>query len=216
MLKSKKILVTAGPTHEYLDDIRFIGNRSSGKQGVEIAKCLQKLEADVTLVIGPVNLELVGLSKVVRVESAVQMNDAVIETGPFDIAICAAAVSDWRPKEKAKTKIKKSSISKPQFLELVENPDILKNICVAENRPNLVIGFAAETNDLLTNARLKLENKGCDWIVANKVTAESNNMGGGENEVIIIKKNEEVKVARQSKEGIAKLICRKIVEEFSC
>ena len=216
MLQSKKILVTAGPTYEYLDDIRFIGNRSSGKQGVEIAKCLQKLKADVTLVIGPVNLDLSSLSNVIRVESAVQMNDAVIEAGPFDIAICAAAVSDWRPKEKAKTKIKKSSISKPQFLELVENPDILKNICVAENRPNLVIGFAAETNDLLTNARLKLENKGCDWIVANKVTAESNNMGGAENEVIIIKKNEEVKVARQSKEGIAKLICRKIVEEFSC
>ena len=216
MLQSKKILVTAGPTYEYLDDIRFIGNRSSGKQGVEIAKCLQKLKADVTLVIGPVNLDLSSLTKVIRVESAVQMNDAVIETGPFDIAICAAAVSDWRPKEKAKTKIKKSSTSKPQFLELVENPDILKNICVAENRPNLVIGFAAETNDLLTNARLKLENKGCDWIVANKVTAESNNMGGAENEVIIIKKNEEVKVARQSKEGIAKLICRKIVEEFSC
>ena len=215
MLKSKKILVTAGPTHEYLDDIRFIGNRSSGKQGAEIAKCLQKLEADVTLVIGPVNLELASLSKVIRVESAVQMNDAVIETGPFDIAICTAAVSDWRPKEKAKTKIKKSSIGKPQFLELVENPDILKNICVAENRPNLVIGFAAETNDLVTNARLKLKNKGCDWIVANKVTAENNNMGGGENEVIIIKKNEEFKVTRQSKEGIAKIICKKIVEEFS-
>ena len=215
MLKSKKILVTAGPTHEYLDDIRFIGNRSSGKQGVEIAKCLQKLEGDVTLVIGPVNLELAGLSKVIRVESAVQMNDAVFATGPFDIAICAAAVSDWRPKEKAKTKIKKSSIGKPQFLELVENPDILKNICIAENRPNLVIGFAAETNDLLTNARSKLKNKGCDWIVANKVTAQSNNMGGGDNEVIIIKKNEEIKFARQSKEGIAKLICKKIVEEFS-
>ena len=215
MLKSKKILVTAGPTHEYLDDIRFIGNRSSGKQGAEIAKCLQKLEADVTLVIGPVNLELAGLSKVIRVESAVQMNDAVIETGPFDIAICAAAVSDWRPKEKAKTKIKKSSIGEPKFLELVENPDILKNICVAENRPNLVIGFAAETNDLLTNARSKLENKGCDWIVANKVTAETNNMGGWENEVIIIKKNEEIKLPKQSKEGIAKLICKKIVEEFS-
>ncbi len=215
MLKSKKILVTAGPTHEYFDDIRFIGNRSSGRQGAEIARCLQRLEANVTLVIGPVNLELAGLSKVIRVESAVQMNDAVIENGPFDIAICAAAVSDWRPKEKAKTKIKKSSIGKPQFLELVENPDILKNICVAENRPNLVIGFAAETNDLLTNARKKLKNKGCDWIVANKVTAESNNMGGRENEVIIIKKNEEIKFARQSKEGIAKLICKKIVEELS-
>ncbi len=215
MLKSKKILVTAGPTHEYLDDIRYIGNRSSGKQGVEIAKCLQKLEADVTLVIGPVNLELAGLRKIIRVESAVQMNDAVIERGPFDIAICAAAVSDWRPKEKAKTKIKKSSIGKPQLLELVENPDILKNICVSENRPKLVIGFAAETNNLLFNARSKLKNKGCDWIVANRVTAESNIMGGGENEVIIIRKNEEIKFARQKKEGIAKLICKKIDEEFS-
>ena len=106
-------------------------------------------------------------------------------------------------------------MGRPQFLELVENPDILKNICIGENRPNLVIGFAAETNDLLTNARLKLKNKGCDWIVANKVTAESNNMGGGKNEVIIIKRNEEIKLARQSKEEIAKLICNKIVEEFS-
>ena len=215
MLKSKKILVTAGPTYEYLDDIRFIGNRSSGKQGAEIAKCLHELEADVTLVIGPVNLELSSLSKVIRVETAVQMNDAVIDAGPFDIAICAAAVGDWRPKEKAKTKIKKTSKSKPLLLELVENPDILKNICVAENRPNLVIGFAAETNDLLTNARSKLQNKGCDWIVANKVTAETNIMGGEENEVIIIKKNEEIKFERQSKEGIAKLICKNIVEEFS-
>ncbi len=215
MLKSKKILVTAGPTYEYLDDIRFIGNKSSGRQGAEIAKCLQKLKADVTLVIGPVNLELTGLSKVIRVESAVQMNDAAIAAGPFDIAICAAAVSDWRPKEKAKTKIKKNMIGKRQLLELVENPDILKNICVGENRPKLVIGFAAETNNLLTNARSKLKNKGCDWIVANKVTAESNNMGGRENEVIIIKRNEEIKLERQSKEGVAKLICKKIVEEFS-
>ena len=215
MLKSKKILVTAGPTYEYLDDIRFIGNKSSGRQGTEIAKCLHALEADVTLVIGPVNLELTGLSKVIRVETAVQMNDAVCEAGPFDIAICTAAVSDWRPKEKAKTKIKKTSKGKPPFLELVENPDILKNICVAENRPNLVIGFAAETNDLLTNARSKLKNKGCDWIVANKVTAKNNNMGGEENEVIIIKKNEEIKLERQSKEEIAKHICKKIVEEIS-
>ena len=214
-MKSKKILVTAGPTYEYLDDIRFIGNRSSGRQGAEIAKYLHELEADVTLVIGPVNLELSGLSKVIRVETAIQMNDAVTESGPFDVAICTAAVGDWRPKEKAKTKIKKTSKGKPPFLELVENPDILKNICAAENRPNLVIGFAAETNDLLTNARLKLKNKGCDWIVANKVTAKNNNMGGEENEVIIIKKNEEIKLERQSKEGIAKLICKKIVEEIS-
>ncbi len=214
-MKSKRILVTAGPTYEYLDDIRFIGNRSSGRQGAEIAKYLHELEADVTLVIGPVNLELSGLSKVIRVETAIQMNDAVTEAGPFDVAICTAAVGDWRPKEKAKTKIKKTSKGKPPFLELVENPDILKNLCVAENRPNLVIGFAAETNDLLTNARLKLKNKGCDWIVANKVTAKNNNMGGEENEVIIIKKNEEIKLERQSKEGIAKLICKKIVEELS-
>ena len=215
VLKEKKVLVTAGPTYEYLDDIRFIGNRSSGKQGAEIAKCLHKLKADVTLIIGPVNLELSSLSKVIKVETAIQMNEAVKKAGPFDIAICAAAVGDWRPKKKAKTKIKKTSGDKPPILELVENPDILKNICMGKNRPDLVIGFAAETDDLLANARLKLKNKGCDWIVANEVKAESNNMGGEENEVVIIKKNEEIKIPRQSKERIAKLICKKIVEELS-
>ena len=107
VLKAKKVLVTAGPTYEYLDDIRFIGNRSSGKQGAEIAKCLHKLEADVTLIIGPVNLELSSLRKVIKVETAIQMNEAVKKAGPYDIAICAAAVGDWRPKKKAKTKIKK-------------------------------------------------------------------------------------------------------------
>ena len=215
MLKSKKILVTAGPTHEYLDDIRFIGNKSSGRQGLEIAKCLLELEAEVTLIIGPVNLELSGLGKVIQVETAIEMNDAVNEAGPFDIAICAAAVGDWRPKEKAETKIKKTAIGKPPVLELVENPDILKNLCMSENRPKLVIGFAAETDNLLANARSKLKNKGCDWIIANKVNAESQNMGGEENEVIIVKKNQEIKLEKQSKERIAKLICKEIVEEIS-
>ena len=218
MLKSKKILVTAGPTYEYLDDIRFIGNRSSGKQGAEIAKCLQKLEADVTLVIGPVNLELAGLNKVIRVESAVQMNDAVIETGPFDIAICAAAVSDWRPKVKAKTKIKKSSTGKPQFLELVENPDILKNICIAENRPDLVIGFAAETNDLLTNARSKLKNKGCDWIVANDVSKKNIGFGSDYNEVTIHYKNnpnKKEKLSLKRKSEISEEIVDRIVNQIN-
>ena len=215
VLKEKKVLVTAGPTHEYLDDIRFIGNRSSGKQGTEIAKCLHKLEADVTLIIGPVNLELSSLRKVIRVETALQMNDAVSKAGPFDIAICTAAVGDWRPKEKAKTKIKKTLGNKPPIVELVENPDILKNICISKNRPDLVIGFAAETDDLLANARLKLKNKGCDWIIANRVNVENNNMGGEENEVIIIKKNEEIYLSRQCKKKVAKLICKKIVEEIS-
>ncbi len=214
MLKAKKVLVTAGPTYEYLDDIRFIGNRSSGKQGAEIAKYLRKLEADVTLIVGPVNIELSGLDKVIRVETAIQMNDAVIKAGPFDIAICAAAVSDWRPKEKAKTKIKKTPGDKPPVVELIENPDILKNICISENRPDLVIGFAAETDNLLSHARLKLKNKGCDWIIANRVNSEGPNMGGDENEVTIIKKNEEINLARQTKEKIAKHICEKIVEEI--
>ena len=213
MLKSKKILVTAGPTYEYFDDLRFMGNKSSGKQGAEIARCLQELDADVTLVVGPVNLELSEFHKVIRVETAIEMNDAVTKEGPFDIAICTAAVSDWRPKEKAKTKIKKTSTGMPPFLELVENPDILRNICISKNKPNLVIGFAAETDDLLVNARSKLKNKGCDWIIANSVNAGSHNMGGEENEVIIIKKNEEIKLARQSKERIAKLICKRIMEE---
>ena len=215
MLKSKKILVTAGPTREYLDDIRFIGNKSSGRQGAEIARCLLELDADVTLIIGPVNLELSSLGKVIQVETAIEMDDAVNEAGPFDIAICAAAVGDWRPKEKSKTKIKKTSKGKPPVLELVENPDILKNLCISENRPKLVIGFAAETDNLLANARSKLKNKGCDWIVANNVSAVSQNMGGEENEVFIVKKDQEIKLERQSKEAIAKLICKKIVDEIS-
>ena len=215
MLKSKKILITAGPTHEYLDDIRFIGNKSSGKQGTEIARRLHELGAEVTLIIGPVNLELPSLSNIIRVETAMQMNDAVKKAGPFDIAVCAAAVGDWRPKEKAQKKIKKTSIKKPLILELIENPDILKNICISKNRPRLVIGFAAETDSLLTNAREKLKTKGCDWIIANKVNAWSNNMGGEQNEVVIIKNNEEIKLEKQSKERIAKLICEKILEEVS-
>ena len=215
VLKSKKILVTAGPTFEYLDDIRFIGNKSSGRQGTEIARCLIELEADVTLIIGPVNLELSSLGKVIKVETALEMNDAVNKEGPFDIAICAAAVSDWRPKEKAKTKIKKTAKGKPPVLELVENPDILKNLCKSENRPKLIIGFAAETDNLLANARSKLKNKRCDWIIANNVNAKSQNMGGEENEVIIVKKDQEIKLERQSKKEIANLICKKIVEEIS-
>ncbi len=215
MLKSKKILVTAGPTFEYLDDIRFIGNKSSGIQGTEIARRLIELEADVTLIVGPVNLDLSSLEKVIKVETAIEMNDAVNKAGPFDIAICAAAVGDWRPKERAKTKIKKTAKGKPPVLELVENPDILKNLCISENRPKLIIGFAAETNNLLTNARSKLKNKGCDWIIANKVNAESHNMGGEENEVIIVKKKKEIKLERQSKKEIAYFICKKIVEEIS-
>ena len=215
VLKSKKILVTAGPTFEYLDDLRFIGNKSSGRQGTEIARRLIELEADVTLIVGPVNLDLSSLDKVIKVETAIEMNDAVIEAGPFDIAICAAAVGDWRPKERAKTKIKKTAKGKPPVLELVENPDILKNLCISDNRPKLIIGFAAETNNLLTNARSKLKNKGCDWIIANKVNAESHNMGGEENEVIIVKKKKEIKLERQSKKEIAYFICKKIVEEIS-
>ena len=215
MLKSKKILVTAGPTFEYLDDIRFIGNKSSGRQGTEIARRLIELEADVTLIIGPVNLDLSSFGKVIKVETAIEMNDAVNEAGPFDIAICAAAVGDWRPKERAKTKIKKTGKGKPPVLELVENPDILKNLCISENRPKLIIGFAAETDNLLSNARSKLKNKGCDWIIANKVNAESHNMGGEENEVIIVKKKKEIKLKRRSKKEIANIICQKIVEEIS-
>lgn len=215
MLNGKKILVTAGPTYEYLDEIRFITNKSSGKQGTEIAKCLQKLEADVTLVVGPVNLDLSSLRKVIRVETALQMHDTVMRKGPFDIAICTAAVGDWRPREKAKNKIKKTCKGNPLKLDLIENPDILKDISSSGNRPNLVIGFAAETNNLLTNARLKLNNKGCDWIIANQVGSQNHNMGGEENEVVIVKRNEEIELTRRSKKNIAEVICKEIIEEIS-
>ncbi len=186
-LSGVRVLVTAGPTHEPIDPVRYIANRSSGKQGYAMARAARDLGADVTLVSGPTRLDPpVGL-RFVAVETAEQMKEAALAALPADIAICTAAVADWRTKGNAGHKIKKTG-SKPPPLELVENPDILKILSAkGPERPKLVIGFAAETQNLAENARKKRHAKGCDWIVANDVSAGSGTFGGSSNKVLIFR-----------------------------
>jgi phosphopantothenoylcysteine decarboxylase/phosphopantothenate--cysteine ligase len=184
LLSGKRIIVTAGPTVEPIDPVRFLSNRSSGKQGYAIAEALAKLGADVRLVSGPVALpDPIGV-RTIRVETAREMLAACEAALPADAAICVAAVADWRPADAASRKIKKGQDGPPP-IALAENPDILAQLSVSgPKRPRLVIGFAAETNDVEAHAKAKLAKKGCDWIVANDVSGDV--MGGGENEVAII------------------------------
>ena len=184
-LAGKHALVTSGPTHEPIDPVRYLGNRSSGKQGHAIAAALAALGARVTLVSGPVGIpDPLGVS-VVHVETALEMLAAVQEALPADVAVCAAAVADWRVETLAAHKIKKTG-SEPPALTLTENPDILRIISTpGPRRPKLVVGFAAETENLNTHAAAKRERKGCDWIIANNVGG-TGIMGGDSNEVTLI------------------------------
>lgn len=179
-LTGRHVLVTSGPTHEPIDPVRFIANRSSGKQGHAIASAAAALGARVTLVSGPVTLADPKGVDVVKVETAVEMLAAVEAALPADIAIFAAAVADWRVAKEATGKIKKKPGEAPPPLALVENPDILKMIAKrpAKTRPALVIGFAAETNDVVANAEKKRGSKGCDWIAANDVSPGTGTFGG--------------------------------------
>jgi phosphopantothenoylcysteine decarboxylase / phosphopantothenate---cysteine ligase len=167
-LKGLKALVTAGPTHEPLDPVRFLGNRSSGKQGYAIAAALAAAGADTTLVSGPVSLSPPPDVKLIKVETAREMLAAAEAALPADIAVFTAAVADWRPEEIAGGKIKKTS-GAPPAIKLATNPDILATISRAEQRPRLVIGFAAETHDVVAQATLKRSKKDCDWVIANEV-----------------------------------------------
>ncbi len=188
-LTGLRAVVTSGPTHEPIDPVRYIANRSSGRQGHAIAAALAAAGAEVTLVSGPVSLEDPAGVAVRRVESAREMRDAVEAALPAAIAICAAAVADWRPAAAADAKLKKGR-SGPAALELVENPDILEGLGHhPEMRPELVVGFAAETDDLLANAAAKLERKGCDWILANDVGAGSGVFGGARNRVHLLSRD---------------------------
>ncbi|CAN7611896.1 bifunctional phosphopantothenoylcysteine decarboxylase/phosphopantothenate--cysteine ligase CoaBC [Neorhizobium tomejilense] len=185
-LAGKKVIVTSGPTHEPIDPVRYIANRSSGRQGHAIAAALAKLGADVTLVSGPVTIpDPVGV-KTVHVERAEEMLEAVISRLPADIAVMVAAVADWRVASSAGQKIKKQPGEAPPPLLLTENPDILKTVGHHEKRPKIVVGFAAETQDVEKNGRSKLERKGADLIVANDVSPETGIMGGTRNRVKII------------------------------
>jgi phosphopantothenoylcysteine decarboxylase/phosphopantothenate--cysteine ligase len=180
------VLITAGPTHEPIDPVRYIANRSSGKQGYAIAAAAQAAGAQVTLVSGPVDLDEPGGVNVVHVESARDMLAHVEASLPVDIAIFAAAVADWRVANEGGQKLKKTDKAMAP-LELVENPDILATISkLKDKRPPLVIGFAAETEHLIDNAKAKLARKGCDWIVANDVSPATGVMGGDRNTVHLL------------------------------
>ena len=185
-LKGRTAIVTSGPTHEPIDPVRYIANRSSGKQGHAIAAALAELGAEVTLVSGPVTIADPAGVTTIHVERAEEMRDAVISRLPADIAVMVAAVADWRVTGSSEQKIKKQPGDAPPALQLTENPDILKTVGHHEKRPKIVVGFAAETQDVEKNGRAKLERKGADYIVANDVSAETGIMGGDRNSVKII------------------------------
>ena len=213
-LAGKNILVTAGPTAEPIDPVRLLTNRSSGKQGFAIAAALADLGADVTLVAGPVSLPTPLGVRRVDIETAVQMQAACRAALPLDAAVCVAAVADWRPAAQGLQKIKKGA-GGPPSLDLVENPDILAGLAAAgPGRPSLVIGFAAETQDIEAHGRAKLAKKGCDWIIANDVT-EPGVMGGEDNAVLIITKDGLERWDRAPKTRVARLIAEKIAASLN-
>ena len=210
-LAGKHIVVTAGPTYEPIDPVRYIANRSSGRQGFAVAAAAAAAGAKVTLVAGPVNLATPKGVKRVDVESAEQMAKAVKSALPADVAVLVAAVADWRTKEYLPYKLKKRSDAPPALL-LTENPDILVSLAAERKRPKLVVGFAAETDDLLPNARKKRKNKGADWIIANDVSGDV--MGGGDNEVTLIRESGEETWDPMSKEAVAKQLVERIIDEL--
>lgn len=203
-LTGKHVLITSGPTHEPIDPVRYIANRSSGKQGHALAEAAFAAGARVTLVSGPVTLPDPDNIEVHHVESASDMLQAVNASLPADIAIMAAAVADWRVSSEGKQKIKKDGSGKPPMLDLAENPDILKTIGHHPDlRPKLLIGFAAETQDLVANARAKLERKNADWIVANDVSPETGIMGGDANTIRLVSKDGVEDWPQMSKSDVA-------------
>ena len=186
-MAGKRAVVTSGPTREAIDPVRYISNHSSGKQGHAIASALAALGADVTLVSGPVAIADPPGLRTVHVDSAEQMLAACLAAGRIDIAVCAAAVADWKAARPAGSKIKKKAGMAPPSLELVPNPDILATLSKpGPQRPALVVGFAAETENLVANAIDKRQRKGCDWIVANDVSPAVGTFGGERNTVHLI------------------------------
>jgi len=213
-LRGKRALVTAGPTVEPIDPVRSLTNRSSGKQGYAIAGALASLGAEVTLVSGPTALSAPAGVHRVEVETARDMLVACDAALPADIAVLVAAVADWRPELVADRKIKKGGEA-PQPITLVENPDILAWLSQpGPDRPSLVVGFAAETNDVEANAKAKLKRKGCDWIVANDVT-QPGVMGGGENEVLLVKADGVERWPRMDKDAVSARLAAAIADAVS-
>ena len=209
-LKGRHALVTSGPTHEPIDPVRYIANRSSGAQGSAIAAALRDLGADVTFVTGPASVPAPDGVRVVRVETAAQMLAAVEAALPADAAVMAAAVADWRVANAAGSKMKKDASGKAPALEFAENADILAHVSKAAVRPRLVIGFAAETDQVEAYATAKRLRKGCDWIVANDVSPETGIMGGQENAVLLITDAGSEAWPRMSKQAVAQRLAERI------
>ena len=209
-LAGKRIIVTSGPTHEPIDPVRYIANRSSGKQGHAIAAAAAAAGAEVVLVSGPVTVPDPPGVTVVKVETARQMFEAVAAALPADAAVFAAAVADWRSDSASASKIKKQP-GKTPTLQLTENPDILSSVAHrTSGRPRLVIGFAAETDDVIANARTKRSKKGCDWIVANDVSAESGVMGGDMNTVHLVTASGVESWPPQTKDQVARTLIERV------
>lgn len=214
-LNGRHVIVTSGPTHEPIDPVRYIANRSSGSQGAAIAAALRDLGARVSFVTGPASVPPPAGVEVIRVETARQMRDAVEAALPADAAVMAAAVADWRVTNASDSKMKKDGSGRPPALEMSENPDILAWIShLEQDRPRLVVGFAAETNDVLRHATEKRLRKGCDWIVANDVSPETGIMGGQENAVTLISQHGPEEWPRMSKAEVARRLADRIAEEI--
>lgn len=210
-LLGRRAVVTAGPTREPIDPVRYLSNHSSGRQGYAIAQALADLGAQVDLVSGPTSIAKPLGTHNISVETAEQMLSAVNSALPADIFVSVAAVADWRPATRTDKKVKKP-VDGPQPLQLVENPDILRSVCLSNKRPSLVVGFAAETHDVVELARAKRIRKGCDWIIANDVSGDV--MGGQENEMIIVTDQGEDYLPRQSKQAAARALARRIAAYF--
>ncbi len=212
-LKGKHVLVTSGPTHEPIDPVRYIANRSSGSQGGAIAQALVGLGARVTFVSGPASAPMPEGVDLVRVETAAEMLAAVERGLPADAAVFAAAVADWRVEGASDSKIKKDGSGKLPVLEFAENPDILATVSkMKDGRPPLVVGFAAETDHVIDHATAKRLRKGCDWIVANDVSPETGIMGGSENDVTLIDQHGTEDWPRMGKQAVADRLAAKIAE----
>ena len=216
LLKDRRAMVTSGPTHEAIDPVRFLANRSSGKQGHAVAAALTRLGATTTLVSGPTHQPEPAGVNVVHVETAREMLDACLGALPVDVAVMAAAVADWRPADAARAKLKKPAKggkSAPPSLKLVENPDILATVSGRnEGRPHLVIGFAAETDAVVENAVAKRRAKGCDWLVANDVSAAVGTFGGDDNQVHLITADGVEEWPKVSKLAVAERLAQRIAE----
>ncbi len=214
-LAGKRVLVTSGPTHEPIDPVRYIANRSSGAQGTSVARALAALGAEVVFVTGPADVPPPEGVSVVRVETARQMADAVQAALPADAGVFAAAVADWRVATSSDKKLKKSKDGLPT-LSFAENPDILATVSqMTKGRPQLVVGFAAETDNVLEHATAKRARKGCDWILANDVSPSTGIMGGSENAVSLITENGAEDWPRMPKQDVAARLAHRIADALS-